>query len=110
MKKDAVTNFLLLLIAVALIVMAIRPVLQPRPAEAQSLSAYPFYIEPGVQMLRDPKGGQIYGKVVIDLRNGKIWGFPTGSLDPYPTNVVDNKPQTSHPYLMGYYAFDETDK
>jgi hypothetical protein len=111
MRTDRVTKLLLFLIAVALMVIAIRPVLRPRPAEAQVMSAYPFYIEPGVQMLHDPKyNGQVYGKVVIDLRNGKIWGFPTGTLDAYPTDAVDNKLQTSHPFLLGYYAFDETDK
>jgi hypothetical protein len=112
MRTDGVTKFLLLLIAVALMVIAIRPVFRPRPAEAQSLSAYPFYIEPGMQMLHDPKGngGQVYGKVVVDMRNGTIWGFPTGTLDPYPTDAVDNKVQTSHPFVLGYYAFDDTDK
>jgi hypothetical protein len=111
MRTDGVTKFLLLLIAVALMVIALRPMLQPRPAEAQGMSAYPFYIEPGVQMLHDPKTySQVYGKVVVDLRNGKIWGFPTGTLDTYPTDAVENKVQTSHPFLLGYYAFDETDK
>ena len=50
-------------------------------------------------MLRQPDGsGQAYGKVVIDLRNGKIWGFPTGTLDTYPSNPLDSKPVTSTPW------------
>jgi hypothetical protein len=111
MRKDAVTNFLLLLIAVALIVIAARPYIAPSPALAQSSSARPFYIEPGVQMLRNPDGsGQVYGKVVVDLRTGKIWGFPTGSLDPYPSYPVDNKPAVSRPFALGKFVFEDTDK
>jgi hypothetical protein len=112
MRKDGVTNFLLLLIAVALIAIAMRPYINPVPAaQAQTAPAYPFYIEPGVQMLLAPNGGgQVYGKVVVDLRNGKIWGFPTGSLSPYPSYPADNKPAVSRPFALGKFAFEDTDK
>jgi hypothetical protein len=111
MKTNTVTNLLLLAIAVALIAIAARPYIDPAPAQAQSMSAHSFYIEPGVQMLRAPNGsGQVYGKVVVDLRTGKIWGFPTGTLDPYPSNPIDNKPTTSHPFALGKFAFEDTDK
>jgi hypothetical protein len=111
MRSNAVTNFLLLLIAVALIGIAARPYLDPAPAQAQSTSVHPFYIEPGVQMLRAPDGSsQVYGKVVVDLRNGKVWGFPTGSLDPYPNYPMDNKPVVSRPFALGKFAFEDTDK
>ena len=111
MRRDGVTNFLLLLIAVALMMIAVRPWLQPQPAQAQGLSAYPFYIEPGVQVLHNPDGsGQVYGKMVVDMRSGKIWGFPTTTLDPYPTNITDNKPPVSHPFFMGKYAFEDVSK
>jgi hypothetical protein len=111
MTKAAVTNFLLLVIAVALIAIAVRPYINPVLAEAQTTSAHPFYIEPGVQMLRAPDGSsQVYGKVVVDLRNGKIWGFPTGSLSPYPSYPTDNKPAVSRPFALGKFAFEDTDK
>ena len=111
MRKDGVTNFLLLLIAAALIAIAVRPYIDPVPAQAQTTSAHPFYIEPGVQMLLAPNGGgQVYGKVVVDLRNGKIWGFPTGSLNPYPSSPTDNKPAVSRPFALGKFAFEDTDK
>jgi hypothetical protein len=86
MTKAVTTNFLLLVIAVALIAIAARPYIDPSPARAQTTSAHPFYVEPGVQMLRAPDGSsQIYGKVVVDLLNGKVWGFrPAGSI-PTPT-------------------------
>jgi hypothetical protein len=111
MKKAAVTNFLLLVIAVALIAIAVRPYIDPAPARAQTTSAHAFYIEPGVQMLRMPDGsGQVYGKVVVDLRSGKIWGFPTGTLDPYPSYPMNNKPAVSRPFALGKFAFEDTDK
>ena len=62
-------------------------------------------------MLRAPDGSkQVYGKVVVDLRNGKIWGFPTLSSDPYPSYAMDSKPQTSQPFLLGKFAFEDMDK
>jgi hypothetical protein len=111
MRKGAVTNFLLLVIAVALTAIAVKAYLDPAPAEAQTTLAHPFYIEPGVQMLRAPDGsGQVYGKVVVDLRNGKIWGFRTGSTDPYPSHPMNSKPPVSRPFALGKFAFEDTDK
>jgi hypothetical protein len=111
MRKSAVTNFLLLMIAIALTAIAARLYIDPATVQAQSTPVHSLYIEPGVQMLRKPDGsGQVYGKVMIDLRSGKIWGFPTGSPDPYPTNAMDNKPQTSRPFVLGKFAFEDTDK
>jgi hypothetical protein len=79
MTKAAATNVLLLVIAVALIAIAVRPYIDPAPARAQTTSAHPFDIEPGVQMLRAPDGSaQVYGKVVVDLRDGKDLGLPDG--------------------------------
>ena len=53
MRKDATTNLLLMLIAIALIAIAIRPYLAPDPALPILI-----YIEPGTQMLRAPDGSQ----------------------------------------------------
>jgi len=105
------TNFLLLLIALALIAIAAGQYLKPQAARAQSSEPYPFYIEPGTQMLRAPDGSkQVYGRVVIDMRDGKVWGFPTNSADTYPTNAVDTKPQVSHPFALGRFAFEDVAK
>lgn len=109
MKKFSLTHALLGTIALALIMIALRPYFAPRPAHAQSAEAYPFYFEPGTQMLRAPDGSkQVYGRVVIDMRTGQVWGFPTNTLDTYPVNPVDTKPQVSHPFPLGRFAFDET--
>jgi hypothetical protein len=111
MRKDALTKILLAVIAVALIAIAIRLYIAPTPAQAQSSSAYPFYIEPGVVMLhRAGVTENLYGRVVVDMRSGKIWGFPTGTIDTYPSNALDSKPITSHPLYLGAFAFDEIEK
>jgi hypothetical protein len=110
MHNRWVTNFLLLLIAVSLASIAIRPFVQPRNVRADSIP-YPYFIEPGTQMLRAPDGSkQVLGRVVVDMRNGKVWGFPTTSNNVYPTNGMDSKPPTSHPFLLGRFAFEDADK
>jgi hypothetical protein len=111
MQKNTSTNFLLLIIAIALVAIAVRPYIAPRAVKAQSSPPYPFYFEPGTQMLRAPDGSkQVYGRVVVDMRNGNVWGFPTYTADTYPANPVDTKPQTSHPFVLGRFAFEDTDR
>jgi hypothetical protein len=111
MNRRWLTNFLLLLIAVALVAIAVKPYVTPQVAQAQSGLPYPIYIEPGTQMLRAPDGSkQVYGRVMIDMRTGKVWGFPTGSTDTYPTNAMDSKPQVSHPFALGRFAFEDIEK
>ncbi len=53
---------------------------------------------------------QVCGRVVVDMRTGKVWGFPTFSPDSYPVNGADTKPRTSHPFALGRFAFEDTDK
>ncbi len=111
MKKPTLTDFLLSLIAISLAAIAIRPYVTPQPAQADSGQPYPLYIEPGTQMLRAPDGSkQVYGRVMIDMRNGKVWGFPTTGTDTYPTNALDSKPQVSHPFVLGRFAFEDIEK
>jgi hypothetical protein len=111
MKSITQTNLLLLVIAVLLLAIALRPIYTPHPVQAQTTDAYPFYLEPGTYLLRAPDGSsQVYGKVAVDLRNGKIWGFPTLGPQPFPVNMVDSKPQTSHPFVLGKFAFEDTNK
>ena len=96
MKNPATTNLLLLVIAIALIAIALRPLRQPRPAQAQDLAPFPVYIEPGTQMLRSPDGSQnVYGKMVVDLQTGNVWGFPTITAAPYPVDISRAKPPVS---------------
>ena len=110
MKNDRVIKLLLSVIAIALVAIAIRPYVSPDSAGAQSAAPYAVYIEPGVQMLKSSDGSkQLYGRMVVDLRTGKIWGFPTYTTDPYPFNPMNSKPQTSEPFELGRFAFEDMD-
>jgi hypothetical protein len=83
----------------------------PPAVQAQSGEAHSFYIEPGTAMLRAPDGNrQVLGKVVIDLRNGNVWGFPTLGREPYPASGMQTTPQTSHPFLLGKFVLSDLDK
>jgi hypothetical protein len=109
--KSAATHLLLFIIALALLAIALRPYIAPTPVQAQSATPYPFYIEPGTQMLRAPDGSkQVYGRMVVDLRNGNVWGFPTFVADTYPINSAGTTPPTSHPFLLAKFAFGETNQ
>ena len=111
MRQDKLTNALLWLIAIALVAIAARLAVNPRPVAAQSHFERLLFIEPGVQMLRAPDGSRnVYGRVVVDLRTGNVWGFPTPTGDPYPFNPTSTKPETSHPFLLGRFALEDMDK
>ena len=111
MKIDIITRFAVVVIAACLIVVVFRPIATPAVVEAQSGVPYPFYVEPGYQMLRSPDASQqVLGKVVIDMRNGKIWGFPTLGESPYPIDITSKTPPTSHPVYLGKLAFGDTEK
>jgi len=111
MKADRQIKALLLVISILLALIAVRPYVSPASARADSGDMYPIYIEPGVSMLRAPDGTQqVFGKVVVDLRNGNVWGFPTLTQDPYPSPGTSSKPQTSHPFLLGKYAFADINR
>jgi hypothetical protein len=112
MRRENLTIALLFIIAVALVAIAVQPIFAPRPAEAQSGNPYPFYIEPGSEMLRAPDGSkQVYGKVVVDLTSGKIWGFPTNAPQSYPiAGIQNNKAPIPRPFELGKFAFEDTNK
>ncbi len=111
MRRDFFRNFLWLMIAVSLVLIALRPYLRPAPALAQLAGAYALYFEPGTQMLRAPDGSKaVLGRVVVDMRTGKVWGFPTGGPDTYPFNGMDTKPMTSHPFALGRFAFEDVER
>jgi hypothetical protein len=111
MKIDRVVRSLLLVIAVSLAAIALHPYIAPGAVMAQSGDAHDVYVEPGTAMLRAPDGSrQVLGKVVVDLRNGNVWGFPTLTQDPYPSNGAQTTPQTSHPFLLGKFALADMDR
>ena len=111
MKIDRFQTLLLFVIAVSLAAIAVRPYVAPSAAQAQSSEINSLYVEPGTFMLHAPDGSQqVWGKVVVDERNGNIWGFPTHNPDPYPTNGIQTVPSTSHPFLLGKFALSDMDK
>jgi hypothetical protein len=111
MRVDGVVKSLLTVIAISLAAIAVRPYLVPPAVNAQTGEVHPLYFEPGTFMLRAPDGSQqVYGKVAIDMRNGKIWGFPTNTQDPYPSNPMASTAPTSRPFLLGRFALGDTDK
>ncbi len=78
------TKFILTVIAVLLALIAFRPMASPIIASAESNYEY-LYVEPGTTTVRSLDGSQqVQGKMVIDMRNGNVWGFPTGPSSPYP--------------------------
>ena len=106
MRNDRFVKLMLVVIASLLALIALRPLAQPVPVRAQADDGYPFYVEPGYTMLRKPDGtAQVYGKMVIDMRNGDIWGFPTLSQSPYPIDTAQTKPPHSSPMYLGKFLF-----
>jgi len=107
MKLDAYVKALLTLAVFFLGMIALRPLLLPEPVQAQSADAYPVYIEPGTTLLRAPDGSrQVMGKVVVDLRTGQIWGFPTLNSSPYPVDTSKNEPPVSRPLYLGKFELE----
>jgi hypothetical protein len=107
MKPTTTTNILLAIIALALVALVLRPAHTAEVVEAQTNDRN-LFIEPGVYMLRAPDASQqVFGKVVIDLQSGKIWGFPTYTQDPYPSDPLNPKPRTSRPFLLGKFALED---
>jgi hypothetical protein len=105
---DLYSKCILTSIALLLALLAFGPMTHPPVAEAQSDYSY-VYIEPRTTTLRNPDGSQqLQGKVVVDLRNGNIWGFPTYSSLPYPTtNVMGAEPPVSSPMYLGKFEFSK---
>jgi len=101
------TKVFLGIIAASLVVIAARPYIAPTAVHAEAAAPDNFWFEPGIYMLRQQNGGQVLGKVGVDLNSGNVYGFPTGTNDPYPASPMDAKPQVSHPIPLGRFALAE---
>ena len=96
-------------IALLLGILVLRPAIHPPVASAQSDYRY-LYIEPRTTVIRRPDGGaQMQGRVVIDMRNGNVWGFPTLSSAPYPVDIMKPLPPVSEPMYLGKFDFSKID-
>ena len=99
---------ILTVIAILLAVIAFRPLSSPPVVSAQSSSYSYLYIEPRTTTLRKPDGTeQLQGRVVIDMRNGNIWGFPTLTGLPYPVDTTKSEPPVSSPMYLGRFDFSK---
>ena len=108
MKLDWFVKLLLSMIVVLLATLVLRPLFQSAPVEAQSVDGLSFYVEPGYTMLRKPDGsGQMYGKMMIDMRTGDIWGFPTLVEGPYPVDPGKSEPPHSRPIYLGKFVLSD---
>ena len=104
---DAFTKTLLALIAIFLGIIAVGPFVRPAPVHADSDYSY-LYVEPRTTLLRQPDGSrQLEGKMVIDMRNGDIWGFPTLSSTPYPVDTMNTVPPVVSPMYLGRFDFSK---
>jgi hypothetical protein len=107
MKLDRTVKLLLASIVLMLAALVLRSIVQPAPVQAQSNSNN-FYVEPGYTMLRKPDGsGQMYGKMMIDMRTGDIWGFPTLVDGPYPVDAGKSEPPHSRPIYLGKFVLSD---
>jgi hypothetical protein len=101
---DSYTKIVLTIIAVALCVL----VLHSPPATVNAQSDAPgaaLYVEPGTVAIRSTDGGTVgEGKMIVDLRSGEVWGFPTtSSASPYPIDPSSTKPPVSKPIYLGRF-------
>ena len=96
---------ILALVAIKLGLMIVAPLQSLPVVQAQSDYSH-YFIEPGTTVIRDPGNGQqVQGKVVIDRRNGDVWGFPTASSAPFPVVVYSKEPPVSKPVYLGRFDF-----
>lgn len=108
MKVDWFVKSLLAAIALLLATVAFRPVAQPPSVLAQSGAPYPYFIEQGTVSLKKQDGNVTWGKVVVDMRTGDVWGFPMKAQNtPYPVYGQGDTSKVSHPMYLGRMAFEE---
>lgn len=105
MKLRLIDRIAVFLALIFLGLIALRPLVAPAPARADS-SGSRYYIEPGITTLISPdRTKQVQGKMVIDLNNGNVWGFPTSPDVPYPYDIIKPQSATSVPMYLGKFDF-----
>ncbi len=97
-------------VAILLGILVLQQLTGPAVVSAQSGYGY-LYVEPGTTTLRRPDGqAQMQGKVVIDMRSGDIWGFPTLTRAPYPVDLTKPEPPVSEPMYLGKFDFSKMER
>ena len=109
MKADPFVRTFLLLITIFLGLTALGQLTASQKVQAESEISHRLYIEPGTTLLTSPDGRQnVIGKVVVDMTNGNVWGFPTNWPKPYPTTTVAGKPPVVTPMYLGRFDLEAT--
>ena len=104
MTVDRSAKAILIAIAVLLGIIAVRPYGAAQKVEAQDSYRYDFYVEPGTWVLRSPGGdSQVMGKVMVNMKTGDVWGFPTSDPSPYPVDISKSAPPVSKPFYLGKF-------
>ena len=103
MKLNLFDRIALALATAFLGLIALRPLMAPEVAQAQTARDH-LYVEPGIHMLLSPdRTRQTQGKIVVDLSTGNIWGFPTAKDTPYPIDATKPQPGTASPMYLGKF-------
>ena len=103
MKLNLFDRIALALATMFLGILALRPLMVPEVAQAQTAQDH-IYVEPGIHMLLSPdRTRQTQGKIVVDLSTGNIWGFPTSKDTPYPIDATKPQPGTASPMYLGKF-------
>ena len=58
-----------------------------------------------IDKAEDPE--KLIKQVMIDMRNGDIWGFPTLASTPYPIDTTKSQPAVSPPIYLGQFDFSK---
>ena len=99
MTREWYGNVMLTLCAGFLLVLILRPA---AAVQAQTGDGS-WYVEPRTVLVPDTDGGQVQGKVMIDLRNGDICAFPTKSMLPYPVDPLRKELPVVKPVYLGRF-------
>ena len=100
MSNERYRNVMLTLATVLLLILALRSSVT---VQAQAGGGN-WYVEPRTVLVTAPDGlGQVQGKVMIDLRTGDVWGFPTKSMLPYPVDPLRREPPIAKPIYLGRF-------
>ena len=100
MTREFYRFAMVILGVMVLLVLALRPA---ATVQAQTTTGN-WYVEPRTVLMPTPDGiGQVQGKVMIDLQNGDIWGFPTKSMLPYPVDPLRKEPPLVKPVYLGRF-------
>lgn len=104
LAADTYSKIVFTAIAVALSILALRSQVRTVRAQSDSFTAN-VYVEPGTVAIRSTDGGTVgEGKMMIDLKTGDVWGFPTtSSASPYPIDPNSTKPPLSKPIYLGRF-------